>query len=100
MPILHRTVLTALLTGFIAAVTPVLAQAPAQGSATAPSDAQVRELEQQIKSLQQQLNELNATRDTAARQRLMQRNWQGMQDYMRGMNDRWGMGYPWMEGPA
>jgi hypothetical protein len=89
-----------LLTGFIAAVTPALAQAPAQGSATVPTDAQVRELEQQIKSLQQQLDDLSATRDTAARQRLMQRNWQGMQDYMRGMSDRWGMGYPWMEGPG
>lgn len=93
-----RTMRAVLFTGFMAAMTPLLAQAPAQGSATAPSDAQVRELEQQIKSLQQQLDELNATRDTAARQRLMQRNWQDMQDYMRGMHDRWGSGDPWMEG--
>jgi hypothetical protein len=98
MTILYRTVLTALLTGFIATVTPVLAQAPAQGSATAPSDAQVRELEQQLKSLQQQLDDLNATRDPAARQRLMQQNWQGMQGYMSQMHNRWGVGYPWMMG--
>ena len=95
---LPATMIAVVLTGLMSAVTPVLAQAPAQGGTTAPTDAQVRELEQQIKSLQQQLDELNATRDAAVRRRLMQQNWQGMQGYMGQMHDRWGMGYPWMTG--
>ncbi|MET0166242.1 MAG: hypothetical protein ABW318_14705 [Vicinamibacterales bacterium] len=99
MIMFHRTVLAALLTGTISVGTPVLAQAPPQGATSAPTDAQVRELEQQITSLQQQLDELKSTRDAAARQRLMQQNWQGMQGYMGQMHDRWGMGYPWMMGP-
>ncbi len=95
---LPATMFALFLTGLISGLTPVLAQAPPQGGTTAPTDAQVRELEQQIKSLQQQLDELNATRDPAARRQLMQRNWQGMQSYMGQMPDRWGMGYPWMTG--
>lgn len=95
---LLATKVVVFLTGLIAAVTPVLAQAPAPGGATAPTDAQVRDLEQQIKSLQRQLDELNATRDAAARRRLMQQNWRDMQSYMGQMHDRWGMGYPWMAG--
>ena len=97
MTLLQRTIRAALLTGLLASVTPILAQAPQAGT-TAPTDAQVRELEQQLKSSQQQLDEINATRDPAARRRLMQQNWQGMQDYMGQMHDRWGMGYPWMMG--
>ena len=92
------TIHAALLGVFIATVTPALGQAPAQGGTTAPTDAQVRELEQQIKSLQQQLDEIKAAPNAAARQRLMQQNWQGMQGYMGQMHDRWGMGYPWMTG--
>ena len=97
MTLLQRTIRAALLTWLLAVLTPVLAQPP-QGGATVPTDAQVRELEQQIKSLQQQLDELNTTRDAAARLQLMQQNWQGMQNYMGQMHDRWGMGYPWMTG--
>ena len=93
-----RTIRAALLSGLMLAVTPALAQAPAQGGTTAPTDAQVREPEQQLKSLQQQLDEINATPDAAAREQLMQQNWQGMQNYMGQMHDRWGMGYPWMSG--
>lgn len=92
------TIQAALLSVFITTVAPALAQAPAQGEITAPTDAQVRELEQQVKSLQQQLDEIKAAPNTAARQRLMQQNWQGMQGYMGQMHDRWGMGYPWMMG--
>ena len=102
-----RMIQAALLGGLIATVVAVLAQAPTQGGATPPTDAQVRDLEQQIKSLQQQLDEMNAARDPGARQRLMQQNWQGMQKYMGQMHDRWGtgyswsMGYPWMRmGPG
>ena len=98
MIILHRAALAVLLGGLISVGTPVFAQAPTQAATSAPTDAQVRELEQQIKSLQQQLDEMKATRDPAARQRLMQQNWQGMQGYMGQMHDRWGMGYPWMMG--
>jgi hypothetical protein len=92
------TIHAALLSGLILAVTPALAQAPPQGETTAPTDAQVRELKQQLKSLQQQLDEINATRDAATRQRLLQQNWESMQDYMGQMHDRWEMGYPWMRG--
>lgn len=95
---LPATMFALFLTGLLSAVIPVQAQAPAQGGSTAPTDAQVRELEQQIKSLRQQLDELNATRDAAARRQLMQQNWQGMQGYLGQMHDRWGMGYPWMAG--
>lgn len=92
------TMRAALLSLLIITVTPVLAQAPVQGQSAAPTDAQVRELEQQIKSLQQQLDEIKAAPNAAARQRLQQQNWQGMQSYMGQMHDRWGMGYPWMAG--
>jgi hypothetical protein len=96
MKTFSRRICAALLGCLIASVTPTFAQAP--GGTTAPTEAQVRELEQQIRSLQQQLDQINASRDTAARQRLMQQNWQGMQNYMGQMHDRWGMGYPWMMG--
>ena len=97
MTVLQRAARAALLAGLLAVVPPLIAQPP-QGGTTAPSDAQVRELEQQLKSLQQQLDEMNASRDAAIRRRLMQQNWQGMQNYMGQMHDRWGMGYPWMLG--
>lgn len=92
------TIHAALFSILITAVASALAQAPIQGGTTAPTDAQVRELEQQIKSLQQQLDEMKAAPNAAARQRLQQQNWQGMQSYMGQMHDRWGMGYPWMAG--
>ena len=92
------TINAALFSILIFAVAPVPAQAPAQGGIAAPTDAQVRELEQQLKTLQQQLDEIKAAPNAAARQRLLQQNWQGMQSYMGQMHDRWGMGYPWMAG--
>jgi hypothetical protein len=95
---LRVTIQVALLSVFVAATTPAPAQVPTQGGTAAPTDAQVRELEQQIKSLQQQLDEIKAAPNAPARQRLMQQNWQGMQSYMGQMHDRWGMGYPWMTG--
>lgn len=82
----------------LATAMPAGAQMPAQGGAVTPTDAQVRELEQQLKALQQQLDGIKAAPDATARQRLMQQNWQGMQSYMGQMHDRWGMGYPWMTG--
>jgi len=91
----HRTLLAALLIGLCA---PPFAQAQAQGAASAPTDAQVRELQQQVETLQKQLDDLNAATDAGIRQQLMQQNWQGMQGYMGHMHDRWGMGYPWMMG--
>jgi polyhydroxyalkanoate synthesis regulator protein len=95
---LRQTLFFVLLTGLVPTVTPVVAQTPAKSQTTAPSDAQVRELQEKIKSLQKQLDELNSAKDAASRQRIMQQNWQGMQDYMGSMHDRWGMGYPWMMG--
>jgi hypothetical protein len=88
----------ALFACLIGSVALTFAQTPGQSATTAPTEAQVRELEQQIKLLQQQLDQINASRDAAGRQRLMQQNWQGMQNYMGKMHDRWGMGYPWMRG--
>lgn len=82
----------------MSAATPVLAQAPAPGGTSTPTDAQVCELEQQIKSLQQQLDQIKAAPNATARRRLLQQDWQGMQSYMGQMHDRWGMGYPWMAG--
>jgi hypothetical protein len=95
---LRRTLILVLLTGLISTVMWVVFQTPAKGQTTAPSDAQVRELQEKIKSLQKQLDELNSAKDPASRQRMMQQNWQSMQDYMGMMHDRWGMGYPWMMG--
>ena len=94
----HRLMIPALFTGLLCMMAPVFGQAPAQGGTATPSDAQMRDLEQQIESMQQQLYELNTTRDPTARQRLMEQHWQGMQGYMGQMHDRWGMGYPWMMG--
>lgn len=88
----------ALLSLLIIVITPVLAQAPAPSGTAVPTDAQVRDLEQQVKTLQQQLDALKAAPDAAARRQLQQQNWQGMQRYMGEMHDRWGMGYPWMAG--
>ncbi len=79
---------------------PIAALAQAQGEASAPTDAQVRELQAQIQSLQQQLDKLNTTQDPVQRRGMMERNWQGMQDYMGRMHERWGMGDPWMMGPG
>ena len=95
---LRRTLILVLLTGLIASVMWVAFETSAKSQTTAPSDAQVRELQEKIKSLQQQLDELNSSKDSASRQRMMQQNWQSMQDYMGMMHDRWGMGYAWMMG--
>jgi hypothetical protein len=88
------------LTGLVPTLTPVAAQTPPNSEAAAPTDAQVHELEQQITSLRRQLDEINSTKDAASRQRIMQKNWQGMQDYMGQMHGRWGMGSAWMMGPG
>ena len=90
MTVVRGVLVAALISGLI----PVAAPACAQGT----PDTSVRELRQRLQTLQQQITELNATTDTALRQRLMHQNWQGLQDYMRWMRDRWGVGYPWMMG--
>ena len=96
---LRGSTLAVVLGGIVAAGAPALAQPPAQSGTSAPTDAQVRELQEQVKSLQQQLDELDATKDPASRRGIMEQNWQSMQDYMGQMHDRWGMGSPWMMGP-
>lgn len=100
MTVFHRNVLAALFSGIVMAAALAAAQAQAQAGTSAPTDAQVRELQAQIKSLQQQLEKLNTTKDSAQRQSMMEQNWQGMQDYMGQMHERWGMGEPWMMGPG
>ena len=74
----RRTAVVLLVIGLVAVATPAVAQA--QGGASAPSDAQVRDLEKQIESLQQQLDKLKGSADPAARRSMMEQNWQGMQD--------------------
>lgn len=61
-----RTTLAFALSGVVLAATPALAQAQAGSDATAPTDAQVRELQKQIESLQQELDKLRSTQDPAA----------------------------------
>ena len=86
----YKTVLAALLSAAVLAVTPVLAQVPA--------DSAVLEMSQRLQALQQQLDQLNSAPDAASRQRLMQQHWQTMQDYLGWMHDQWEVGYPWMRG--
>lgn len=93
-----RTTLAFVLSGVVLAAIPAFAQAQAGIAASAPTDSQVRELQKQIESLQQELGKLHATQDPAARRSMMEQNWQGMQDYMGRMHERWGMGEPWMMG--
>ena len=95
---LRPSLIFVLLTGLFPMAASCVAQTPAKSQAVAPNDAQVREMEEKIKTLQRQLDELNSAKDATSRQRMMQQNWQGMQDYMGSMHDRWGMGYPWMMG--
>jgi cytochrome c5 len=90
MTALRNIAIAALLVGVGPTMTPACAQVP--------TDSSVREMRQRLQTLQQQLDQLNSTRDPPARQRLMQQNWQGMQDYMGWMRRRWGVGYPWMTG--
>lgn len=87
---IRNIALAALLGGVFPTMTPACAQVP--------TDSSVREMRQRLQTLQQQLDQLSSTRDPTARQRLMQQNWQGMQDYMGWMHDRWGVGDPWMMG--
>lgn len=98
MKAIRSAVHASLLAGLVAMATTAVAQPPVQGSPAIPTDAQVRELQQQINTMQRQLDELKAAPSASDRQRLMQQNWQGMQGYMGQMHDRWGMGYPWMQG--
>jgi hypothetical protein len=93
-----RIALATVLTAFGVATTPLLAQAPAPSATASPTDAQIRELQQQVQSLQRQLDEIKAAPNAATRQGLVQRNWHDMQNYLGQMHDRWGMGYPWMTG--
>jgi hypothetical protein len=90
MTAFRNIALAALLSGVIPTITPAIAQVP--------TDSSVREMRQRLQTLQQQLDQLNSTRDPTARQRLMQQNWQGIQDYMGWMHNRWGVGDPWMSG--
>lgn len=98
MSALRKTILFAALASLVLAIAFFATQNPRTSQAAAPNDAQVREMEGKIQSLHKQLDELSAAPDAMSRQRIMQQNWRGMQDYMGWMHDRWGMGYPWMMG--
>ena len=74
--------------------TPVRAETP-----TAPSDKEVRELEQRLDVLNKQVDQLEAAKDDASRQDLMRQNWRAMQDYMGFMHSHWGAAAPWMMNP-
>ena len=84
----RKTVLAVLLGAAVLAVPAALAQVP--------GDTDVRDMRQRLQTLQQQLDSIDSARDAATRQRLMQQSWQGMQDYLGWMRERWGVGYPWM----
>jgi hypothetical protein len=86
-----RALLLALL---VPLATPAGAESPA-----APSDADVRELEQRLEALERQVDQLEAAKDDVARRGLMQENWRAMQDYMGFVHGRWGAGAPWMVDP-
>ncbi len=90
MTAFRNTLVTTLVTAAVLAVNPALGQVPA--------DSGTREMRQRLQTLQQQLDELHSARDSASRQHLMHQSWQGMQDYMGWMRDRWGVGDPWMMG--
>jgi hypothetical protein len=92
----RATLLTLLVLGMI----PAHAQTQTTPKPAAPSDAEFRELQQRLDSLKKQIDELQAAKDTATQQGLMQQNWRGMQDYMGWMHGQWGAGSPWMVGPG
>jgi hypothetical protein len=60
---------------------------------SAPTNAQIEDLQRQIRTLQKELDELGSTDSASGRQRLMQQNWQSMLDYMQEMQSM-----PWMMG--
>ena len=97
MTTLEGTFRVVLLAFLVPWMTPAHAQTPPKPSA--PSHAEVRELEQRLDSLGQQIDRLEAAKDPATRQGLMQQHWRSMQDYMGWMHNRWGAGSPWMMGP-
>ena len=67
---------------------------------SAPTNAQIQDLQRQIRTLREQLDELANTKGNAARQRLIEQNWQSMLDYMQGMQSMpWMMGEPDSMGP-
>ncbi len=69
----------------------LLATADARDTSSGPTDAQIRNLQQQIRAMQEQLDELGKTPGSTERQRLMHENWQSMLDYMQQMQSM-----PWM----
>ena len=88
--------MTAFRNGVLVALLSAAALVGTPGLAQVPADTGLREMGQRLQALQQQLDHLNSAPGAASRQRLMQQNWQGMQNYMAWMRDRWGVGYPWM----
>ncbi len=67
---------------------------------SAPTNAQIEDLQRQIRALQEQLDKLGSTKGSAAQQRLMRQNWQSMLDYMQEMQSMpWMMGGPDNMGP-
>lgn len=90
-----RTLLrVALLALLVPIATPVRAETP-----SAPSGAEIRELEQRLDALKKQVDQLEAAKDNASRQSLMRQNWRAMQDYMGFLHSRWGAAAPWMMDP-
>jgi len=86
----RHTVLAALLGAAVLAVPQALAQVP--------EDTDVRDMRLRLQPLQQQVDSIDSAGDAATRQFLMQGSWEGMQDYMGWMRERWGVGYSWMRG--
>ena len=94
----HRnlyTVFVAIIFGLLTSAPPAIA-AQDNNASSAPSDAEIKELQRQIDALQEQLDELGREQESPSQQRMMQQNWQSMLDYMQGMQSM-----PWMmHGPG
>ena len=73
----------------------------AKDTSSAPTNAQVKELQSRIRALQEQLDKLGSAKDSPSQRRLMQQNWQSMLDYMQRMQSMpWMMGEPDDMGPG
>ena len=98
MKTLGRLVPVALLAIAVPLAAPSRAESPAP--ATAPSDAEVRELAGRLDALKTQVDRLEAAGNDAAGRDLAQQSWRALQDYMGLMHSRWEAGAPWMMDPG
>ncbi len=90
-----RGFLPALLSALLAGLA-TLAGAETPAPPRAPSDREAGELEQRVEALNRQIENLEAAKNDAVRQTLMEQHWLAMQDYMGSIHRHFGAGAPWM----